>query len=58
MAQTTIIRSLAGISPAAARVSFALAAAVLGLLVALHFIKPEFDPSWRMVSEYAIGDHG
>jgi len=30
----------------------------LVLLAALHVIKPEFDPSWRMVSEYAIGEHG
>jgi len=24
-------------------------------LVALHFLSPEFDPAWRMVSEYANG---
>jgi hypothetical protein len=28
------------------------------LLVLLHFIKREFDPSWRMISEYEIGCHG
>ena len=28
------------------------------LLILLHFLKPDFDPSWRMVSEYAIGDWG
>lgn len=27
-------------------------------LVALHFLSPESDPSWRMVSEYANGRHG
>jgi hypothetical protein len=26
--------------------------------LARHFLKPEFDPSWRMVSEYAIGRWG
>jgi hypothetical protein len=26
-------------------------------LVALHFLSPEFHPSWRMVSEYANGRH-
>ena len=26
-------------------------------LIALHFLSPEFDPSWRMVSEYANGRH-
>jgi hypothetical protein len=38
--------------------------AVLGValsgasLVLLHFLSPEFAPSWRMVSEYANGRHG
>lgn len=26
-------------------------------LLALHFVSPEFEPSWRMVSEYANGQH-
>jgi len=26
-------------------------------LILLHFFSPEFDPSWRMVSEYALGNH-
>lgn len=26
-------------------------------LVALHFLSPQFHPSWRMVSEYANGSH-
>jgi hypothetical protein len=26
-------------------------------LVALHFLNPEIHPSWRMVSEYANGNH-
>jgi Protein of unknown function (DUF998) len=38
--------------------SFASAATFLVLLAALHFIKPELDPSWRVLSEYAIGDYG
>jgi hypothetical protein len=46
------------ISRTAARLSLAAATVFLVLLGALHFIKPEFDPSWRMVSEYAIGDNG
>lgn len=28
------------------------------LLVSLHVISPEFDPSWRVISEYALGDYG
>lgn len=26
-------------------------------LLLLHFVSPEFKPSWRMVSEYALGKH-
>ncbi|AJY73522.1 DUF998 domain-containing protein [Paenibacillus beijingensis] len=46
------------ISQTAARLSWASAVLFLVLLAALHVIKPEFDPSWRMVSEYAIGRNG
>jgi hypothetical protein len=41
--------------PAAARISFVSAAASLVFLAALHLLSPEFDPSKRMVSEYALG---
>jgi hypothetical protein len=30
----------------------------LVLLASLHALKPEIDPSWRFISEYAIGRHG
>ena len=26
-------------------------------LLVLHFVSPEFKPSWRMISEYAMGKH-
>jgi hypothetical protein len=42
----------------AARLSLVAAATALVLLAALHVISPEFDPSWRMVSEYALGNYG
>jgi uncharacterized protein DUF998 len=32
--------------------------AFAALLVLLHFLKPENDPSWRMISEYQIGRYG
>jgi hypothetical protein len=28
------------------------------LLLSLHFIKPELDPHWRFISEYALGKYG
>lgn len=59
MAENTyIVKPVTGISRTAARLSLASATMSLVLLAALHVIKPEFDPSWRMVSEYAIGEHG
>ena len=30
----------------------------LVILFSLHFLEPEFDPNWRMVSEYALGSYG
>lgn len=35
-----------------------LSIVVLALLAALHVLSPEFDPSWRVVSEYANGHYG
>ena len=46
------------ISLPAAPLAIASAAAVILLLVSLHVLSPEFDPSWRMVSEYANGQYG
>jgi hypothetical protein len=41
-----------------ARLALAGTLAVALIVVALHAIKPEFEPSWRFVSEYAIGRQG
>ena len=55
---TVAARPVTEISQTAARLSFAAATTFLLLLAALHFIKPELDPSWRVISEYALGDYG
>src|SRR5579885_2091528 len=55
MNRTSPDREPARISGPAARL--AVAAAVL-LLAALHVLSPEFDPSFRVVSEYANGHYG
>lgn len=36
-----------------------IATSILALLclLALHVVSPEFQPSWRMISEYALGSH-
>jgi hypothetical protein len=46
------------VSLTAARTSFVASVASLVFLAALHVLSPEFDPSWRMVSEYALGSYG
>jgi hypothetical protein len=35
-----------------------LSVLVLVLVGLLHILSPEFDPSWHMVSEYALGHYG
>ena len=55
---TAVAKPVTAVSPTAARLSFAGAATFVVLLAALHFIKPELDPSWHFISEYAIGDYG
>ncbi len=39
-------------------IAIVLSMAFLCLLFLLHFLEPEFDPSWRMISEYELGAHG
>jgi hypothetical membrane protein len=46
------------ISLTAARLAIATTVAVILLLVSLHILSPEFDPAWRVVSEYANGQYG
>ena len=46
------------ISLPAGRLAIGAAVAALLLLAGLHVLSPEFDPSWRMVSEYANGRFG
>ena len=41
-----------------ARVAFAASGAFILLLVALHGLRPDLDPSWRFISEYELGDYG
>ncbi len=48
---TTVERGAAAVSVAAA-IAFAL------LLGALHIVQPELDPTWRFISEYALGRAG
>ena len=42
----------------AARLSIASGALFVLLLGSLHLLEPEFDPTWRFISEYALGSFG
>jgi Protein of unknown function (DUF998) len=53
-----VTRATPQIEVIAACLSIVAAAAVLLLLASLHALSPEFDPSFRMVSEYALGHYG
>jgi hypothetical protein len=55
---TTMTRPVTAISGMAARLSFGATVLFVLLLAALHILKPELDPSWRFISEYAIGEYG
>lgn len=46
------------ISATAARLSIAAVIAYQFVLIALMFIRPDLDPSWHTISEWAIGPHG
>lgn len=59
MTQKTVLsHSSLSVSRIAARVAVVLSATFLAILFLLHFLEPEFDPSWRIISEYEIGRHG
>ncbi len=40
------------------KLSFYCAMAFLVLLTTLHVLKPDYDPTWRLISEYEIGEYG
>lgn len=53
-----VTRETPKIEVIAARLAIGAAAPTLVLLASLHVLSPEFDPSFRMVSEYALGQYG
>lgn len=49
---------MASVSTVAAVYSLSATALAVGLVALLHWLEPEFDPSWRMLSEYSLGRYG
>ena len=58
MSNNTTSSTLTTNARSAARLAIAAAALTLLFLASLRGLSPEFDPSWRMVSEYAKGGYG
>lgn len=53
-----ISKPLSPIAVNAALLSVVLGILFVLLLGSLHLLEPEFDPTWRFISEYALGDFG
>ncbi len=51
-------KPVTAISLTAARLSIAAVIAYQAILIALIFIRPDLDPSWHTISEWAIGRYG
>ena len=42
----------------AAQLAFGAGGIFLLILASLHLLRPDLDPTWRVISEYEIGPHG
>jgi len=56
--ERTVTSDRSKIVAPAAWLAIIMTAATILLLASLHVLSPEFAPSWRMVSEYALGHYG
>lgn len=50
--------SAAAVPQMAARITIAAGAVSVAALASLHALRSELDPSWHMISEYAVGTYG
>lgn len=58
MTRTVVTKKPANISTTAAWVSMGAIISYQVLLIALIFLRPDLDPSWHTISEWAIGPYG
>ena len=56
--QLIIAKPLTGTASRFALVSIIAGGLFVLLLCSLHLLQPEFDPTWRFISEYALGNFG
>ena len=50
--------AVSSVSRKAARLTIAGSASALALLLILHVVRPDLDPAWHVLSEYALGPTG
>lgn len=55
---TNTTKPVSDIEANAARISITAGVLFALLLGSLHLLEPEFDPTWRFISEYALGKFG
>lgn len=55
---TELPKAVSRLEQNAARISIASGVLFVLLLGSLHFLESEFDPTWRFISEYALGNFG
>jgi hypothetical protein len=58
MTSTTVANTSAALSTTAARLAMSAIVSYQILLIVLIFLRPDLDPSWHTISEWAIGPHG
>ena len=58
MTSRTVANTSPAISLTAARLAIAAIVTYQVLLIALIRIRPDLDPAWHTISEWAIGPHG
>jgi hypothetical protein len=59
MAQSLpMTKPVSSVQTLAARLSITSGGLFVLLLLSLHVLEPEFDPTWRFISEYALGPFG
>ena len=51
------MRNSSDVAELAAWLAILATGATIFLLVSLHVLSPEFSPSWRVISEYALGHY-
>jgi Protein of unknown function (DUF998) len=55
---TNTTKPVSDVEANAARISITAGVFFVLLLGSLHLLEPEFDPTWRFISEYALGKFG